>query len=80
VEGGKALPSADPVAAKKISQLEEDAKRLREQIEEKQREKRASLREWDNRERESRRDGLRSELAEAQLEDLSGELIGGVAF
>lgn len=80
IEGGKAMPSADPTAAKKIIQLEEDAKRLREQIDEKQREKRSSLREWDNRERESRRDGLRSELAEAQLEALSGEAIGGAAF
>lgn len=80
VEGGKALPSADPVAAKKINQLEEDARKLREQIEERQKEKRSSLREWDNRERESRRDGLRSELAESQLEALSGEVIGGAAF
>ncbi|KAL9634053.1 MAG: hypothetical protein Q9164_004323 [Protoblastenia rupestris] len=80
VPGGKALPSADPVAAKKISQLEEDAERLRKQIEEKQKEKRAGLREWDTRERESRREGLRSELAEAQLEALSGEVIGGPAF
>ena len=68
------------MAAKKISQLEEDAERLRKQIEEKQKEKRAGLREWDTRERESRREGLRSELAEAQLEGLSGEVIGGTAF
>lgn len=80
VPGGKALPSIDPVAEKKINQLEEDAKRLRDQIEEKQREKRGGLREWDSRERESRREGLRSELAEAQLEGLSGEVIGGTAF
>ena len=44
-----------------------------EQIEEKQREKRKNLREWETRERESRRDGLRSELAEEALEAMSGE-------
>ena len=77
---GKSLPTLDPVAAKKISQLEEDADRLRKQIEEKQKEKRAGLREWETRERESRREGLRSELTEAQLEGLSGEIIGGTAF
>jgi len=60
--------------------LEEDAKKMRDQIEEKQREKRAGLREWETRERESRREGLRSELAESQLEGLSGEVIGGTAF
>ena len=80
VPGGKALPNADPAAAKKINQLEEDAERLRKQIEHKQKEKRAGLREWETRERESRREGLRSELAEAQLEGLSGEVIGGTAF
>ena len=78
--GGKALPNADPAAAKKIGQLEDDAEKLRKQIEEKQKEKRTELRDWDSRERESRRDGLRSELAEAQLEGLSGEVIGGTAF
>ncbi|KAL9131732.1 MAG: hypothetical protein Q9217_000407 [Psora testacea] len=80
VPGGKPLPSADPAAAKKISQLEEDAEKLRKQIEEKQKEKRAELMEWSTRERESRREGLRSELAEAQLEGLSGEVIRGTAF
>jgi len=80
VPGGKALPSADPAAEKKIRQLEEDAKKMRDQIEEKQREKRAGLREWETRERESRREGLRSELAESQLEGLSGEVLGGTAF
>lgn len=44
-----------------------------EQIEEKQKDKRRNLREWESRERESRRDGLRSELAEESLEVMSGE-------
>ena len=70
----------DPAAVRKLSQLEEDADKLRKQIDEKQKEKRANLREWETRERESRRDGLRSELAEAQLEAFNGEVIGGNAF
>lgn len=70
----------DPAADKKISQLEDEARRLREVIDARQREKRAGLREWDSRERESRRDGLRSELAEQQLQGLTGEVIGGQAF
>ena len=70
----------DPASVKKLAQLEEESKRLRETIEEKQRVKRQSLREWESREREARRDGLRSELAEGQLEGLSGEVIGGQAF
>ncbi|KAG8526277.1 uncharacterized protein KY384_000270 [Bacidia gigantensis] len=80
IPGGSLLPSADPAAARKISQLEDDAERLRKQIDDKQKEKRAGLRDWDVRERESRREGLRSELAEAQLESFSGEIIGGQAF
>ena len=80
VPGGKLLPSMDPTADKKLAQLEEESKRLREAIEEKQKVKRQMLRDWESKERESRRDGLRSELAEAQLEQLSGEQIGGAAF
>ena len=70
----------DPAADKKLAQLEEESKRLREAIDEKQKVKRHMLRDWESKERESRRDGLRSELAEAQLEQLSGEQIGGAAF
>ena len=70
----------DPAADKKLAQLEEESKRLREVIDEKQKVKRQMLRDWESKDRESRRDGLRSELAEAQLEQLSGERIGGGAF
>lgn len=70
----------DPAADKKLAQLEEESKRLRDAIDEKQKAKRQMLRDWESKERESRRDGLRSELAEAQLEQLSGEQIGGAAF
>ncbi len=82
VPGGEALPSTlDPAARKRLAELEEQKKKLQDQIEEKQREKRRGLREWDSKERESRRDGLRSELAEEALEAMSGEGAGtGTAF
>ncbi len=81
-EGGEALPSLiDPAAKKRLAELEEGKKKLMDQIEEKQRDKRKNLREWESLERESRRDGLRSELAERALEEMSGEGIGtGTAF
>ena len=81
-EGGENLPSLiDPAAKKRLAELEEGRKKLMDQIEEKQREKRKHLREWDVRERESRRDGLRSELAEEALEAMSGDGPGtGTAF
>lgn len=82
IPGGEALPSAsDPAARKRLAELEEQKKKLQDQIDEKQREKRRSLREWQSKERESRRDGLRSELAEEALESMSGEGAGtGNAF
>lgn len=81
-DGGESLPSLiDPAAKKRLAELEEGKKKLMEQIEEKQRDKRKNLREWESLERESRRDGLRSELAERALEEMSGEGIGsGTAF
>lgn len=61
--------------------MEEDKKKLLEAIEEKQRVKRAGLREWEKAERESKREGLKSELAEGQLERLTGEGgMSGAAF
>lgn len=82
IPGGEALPSAlDPSAKKRLAELEEQKRKLQEQIDEKQREKRRGLREWDSKERENKRDGLRSELAEVALEAMSGEGAGtGTAF
>ena len=78
VEGGKKLPSLmDPEHEKKLSQIEEEKKRLEAAIEEKQRVKRAGLRDWERLEREAKRDALRSELAEGHLERLSGDVGGG---
>ena len=77
MEGGKKLPSAlAPVDEKRLKFLEEEGRKIREQIEEKQRIKRQGLREWDKIERESKREALKSELAEGHLERLSGE-VGG---
>ncbi|KAK4694985.1 hypothetical protein P7C71_g2686, partial [Lecanoromycetidae sp. Uapishka_2] len=82
-EGGEALPSlVDPATRKRLAELEEGKKKLMEQIEEKQREKRKQLREWNSMERESRRESLKSDLAETALEAMSGEGAGttGTAF
>ena len=78
VEGGKKIPSA--LAAtdeKRLKFLEEEGRKIREQIDEKQRTKRQGLREWEKLERESKREALKSELAEGHLERLSGEVGGG---
>lgn len=74
VPGGKAAPSSlDPASEKRLQQLEDDKKKLIDAIEEKQRIKRKGLRDWENAERESKRDMLKSELAEGHLDRLSGE-------
>lgn len=84
VPGGKSAPSAaDPNTEKKLQQLEEEKKKLEEAIAERQRAKRAGLRDWETKERESKRDGLRSELAEQGLEKMGmgeGVGVGGAAF
>lgn len=64
----------------KADRLEEEAARLRKMIDEKQEHKRQALREWDNLERQSKTAGLRTELAEESLRNLSEENSGlGVA-
>jgi hypothetical protein len=74
VPGGKLLPSGlDPASERRLAQLEEDKKKLLDQIEEKQRAKRAGLRDWERLERESAREGLKSELAEGHLNRMTGE-------
>ncbi len=74
VPGGKLLPSGlDAVSERRLAQLEEDKKRLLDQIEEKQKAKRAGLRDWERLERESAREGLKSELAEGHLDRMTGE-------
>ncbi len=82
IPGGKLAPSGmTPEQEKRIKQLEEAAEKMRDEIEEKQKSKREGLREWDVRQRESEREGLRSELAERHLEKLTeGEDGAGAAF
>lgn len=82
VPGGRlALSGMDPVAEKRLAQLEEDKKKLLEAIDEKQKAKRQGLREWDKTERESKRDGLKSELAEDHLDRMTSEgTMSGAAF
>ena len=64
-----------------MKQLEAEAEKLRDMIEEKQKSMREALREWGVRERESEREGLKSELAEMHLAKLTeGEDGVGAAF
>ncbi|KIX03515.1 uncharacterized protein Z518_07068 [Rhinocladiella mackenziei CBS 650.93] len=83
VPGGKLLPSGlPPDQEKRIRMLEAEAERMRTEIAEKQKIKREVLNEWEVRERESERESLRSELADAHLQQLmEGEDgIGRAAF
>lgn len=77
--GGQKAPELVDTA--KILKLEEEAKRLREQIAEKQAKKRQGLREWDQLQREGENATLRAELAEETLRGFEGEGVGeGAAF
>ena len=82
VLGGKALPPLNPEHEKRARQLEADAERIRDLITEKQKLKRSAVRDWEDRERESEREGLKSELAERHLEKLTDgeEGASGAAF
>ncbi|KAI9671134.1 MAG: hypothetical protein M1817_003641 [Caeruleum heppii] len=82
IPGGKLLPSGVPAnVAEKLAKLEQDKKRLEQELMEKEEKLRGGLRTWERLERESARDGLRSELAEGQVGILSGESgMGGAAF
>lgn len=83
IPGGKLLPSGlPPDQDKRIKMLEAEAERMRKEITEKQRIKREVMNEWETRERESDRERLRSELADAHLQQLveSDDGIGSAAF
>ncbi|KAI9797056.1 MAG: hypothetical protein M1825_006269 [Sarcosagium campestre] len=74
VPGGRALPSAiDRNVTERLAKLQTDQKRLEAELAEKLAKKRAGLRTWDRLERESARDGLKSELAEQQVKVMAGE-------
>lgn len=81
VPGGKLQPSGlPPEQERKVKILEAEAERIRAEIAEKQKIKREALMEWEVRERESEREHLKSELAEASLNRLSEGEGGGAAF
>lgn len=81
VPGGKLLPSGmNPEQEKRIKQLENEAEKIRSEISEKQRVKRDAVNEWETRERESKREMMRSELAEENLQKLTEEEGVGAAF
>ncbi|KAK7182940.1 hypothetical protein PSPO01_11039 [Paraphaeosphaeria sporulosa] len=79
ITGGQKAPEL--VDTSKILKLEEEARKLREQIEAKEAAKRGSLREWDALGRDAENAALRSELAEQHLRSLNGDSeVGGAAF
>ena len=82
VPGGKVLPSnMEKSVSERLAKLQQEQKRLEQELAEKLEKKRAGVRNWDRLERESARDGLKSELAEQQVRMMSGEGgMGGAAF
>lgn len=79
VPGGQKAPEL--IDTSRILKLEEEARKLREQIEAKEAAKRASLKEWDALGRDADNAALRSELAEQHLRSLNGDSeVGGAAF
>ena len=80
--GGRAQPSGiERSVAERLAKLQADQKRLEAELAEKLEKKRAGLRNWDKLERESAREGLKSELAEQQVRVMAGEGgLGGAAF
>ena len=80
IPGGKLLPSGlSSDQEQKLKQLEAEAEKLRTDLAEKQKTKREAVNEWEVRERESAREGLRSELAEESLQKLREGEDGGMA-
>ncbi|KAJ5722114.1 hypothetical protein N7488_000149 [Penicillium malachiteum] len=78
IPAGRVLPSGlDPVAEKRLAQLEADHERLLQQMAETQRQKRAGLRDWDRLDHESSICALKSELADGHLQRMADEAIGG---
>ncbi|KAI9800408.1 MAG: hypothetical protein M1833_003294 [Piccolia ochrophora] len=80
--GGEKQPSSvEKSVADRLAKLQADQKRLETELAEKLEKKRAGLRGWDRMERESAREGLKSELAEQQVRAMAGEGgVGGAAF
>ncbi|KAI9837620.1 MAG: hypothetical protein M1837_002954 [Sclerophora amabilis] len=82
VPGGKLAPSGmDKSIGERLAKLQQEQEKLQKELAEKEEKKRKGLRTWDRLERESARDGLKSELAEQQVRMMAGEGgLGGAAF
>jgi len=81
VPGGKKLPSGMPAdQEQRLKQLEAEAEKMRLEIEAKQKSKRVAVNDWENHERNSAREGLRSDLAEMHLQKLTEEEAVAAAF
>ena len=82
VPGGKAAPpGTDKNVAERLARLENERRRLEDELAERLEKKRSGIRTWDRLERENSRDGLKSDLAEQQVGALSGENgMGGSSF
>ena len=63
----------DKSVTERLAKLAQEQKRLETELEDRLEKKRAGMRQWEEMERESERDGLKSELAEEQVKDLAGE-------
>lgn len=71
----------DPYDRSRLIKLEEEARKLREQIDAKEASKRAKLREWETIDRDANSFALRAELSEQQLRGFNGDGdAGGAAF
>ena len=76
VDGGRKLPSGlDAADERRLAQIETEKERLYKEIDEKQRRKRAAQREYDKASRDADTARLRSDLAESQLQSLTGEVM-----
>ncbi|MCJ1439923.1 MAG: hypothetical protein MMC23_000404 [Stictis urceolatum] len=77
---GKKFPSGlEPGQEKRLAQLEDEKRKLEEQIGVKEERKRHALREWDRVDREAKREAFKGALADEHLAKLSGE-VGGAAY
>lgn len=81
IPGGKLAPSTLPRDVDiRLKKTEEEMERLRTELEIKERKLRGGLKTWSKLERESAREGLKSDLSDQQVRMMAGEGVGGAAF
>ncbi|KAI9814516.1 MAG: hypothetical protein M1826_002189 [Phylliscum demangeonii] len=74
VPGGRMYPSAiERSVSERLAKLDVERRKLEAELADRQERKRAGLRRWENMERETARDGLRTELAEQHVRAMGGE-------